>query len=149
MDFLIEWIKLYIKNKDVMLKNLKSIEVVRNEVRVKYKDKEHLFIIEPFIGELDFFIDILRGMSDSGISLVVLNSKENLKKIIEKWNILKEFKLANIFFVNPFSKTDKRWIIYPYTHSRISEEESLELGLNTMFETVEPVTEESVKKRVK
>ena len=148
-DFLAEWIELYVKNKNVMLKNLESIEVVRNEVRVKYKDKEHLFIIEPVITEFGFFIDKLKEAPDSYISLVIFNSKENLKKIIEKWGILKKFKFFSVFFVNPFSQTDKKWIIYPYTHSKISDDESLELGLKTMSETVEPVTEEGVKKKIK
>lgn len=148
-DFLVDWVILYIKNRDIILKNLEFIEKLNSEIKVKYKDKEQVFIIRPFITDLNLIIDRLKEAPHAYISLATFNSEDNFKKILEKWNFIKGFKFFSILFVNPFSQTDKKWIVYPYTHQRICDEDSLELGLRTMFESVEPITEGIVKAKIK
>ncbi|NQV08319.1 hypothetical protein HQ529_00540 [Candidatus Woesearchaeota archaeon] len=148
-SFLLEWMETYIKNRDVMLRNLKTIDKKANELNVKYKDKEQTFIVETFLDDFKHIIERLKEFPNSNISLVVFNSVDNLKKIVEKWDLIKEFKFFSVYFVNPFSSMDKKWIIYPHTHHRISDEDSFELGLSTMFEGVEPVTKEGMERKIK
>ena len=81
--------------------------------------------------------------------LVILNSKENLNVIIGNWKRLIEFKNLCVYFVNPFSQLDKKWLVFPCTHNRICDENSLETGLKAMFEMVESITEEDAKARLK
>ena len=76
-------------------------------------------------------------------SLVVLNNKENLKKVIEDWSKLTKDPKFRIFFVNPC--VNKRWIIYPYTHNRITEKSALKPGLNALFESVESINEKEAR----
>ena len=50
---------------------------------------------------------------------------------------LSSLPMLSIYFVNPNSSTEKKWIIYPFTHSKITEHSALKLGLMTLFESVE------------
>ena len=57
-----------------------------------------------------------------------------------------KIKYLVVYFVNPFSKIEKKWIIYPSTHNRISDEASLKPGLRAMFDTVEAISKKEVEK---
>lgn len=142
-NYLIEWIIVYIKNRDIITKNLENIERINISVKVRYRDKEQTFIVYPFLTD---FEEIIGRINNGNIALVTLNSKENLAKIVENWDKIKDFQYFSIYFVNPFSETDTKWIIHPYTHHKICDEDSLEIGLKSMFEAVEPVTEQTLKK---
>lgn len=148
-DLLVEWTINYAKNRDVIDKNIETIEKDREgyDLFVKRKDREQLFIITPFIKDINEVIGKLSP--DKHISLVVFNSNGNFEVIARNWSKFIELKNFNIYFVNPFSQSDKKWIIYPYTHARISDSNSLERGLKSMFEMVEPITEEQLKTRLK
>ena len=63
---------------------------------------------------------------------------------MKSWKRLIDFKFLNIIFVNPFSGFDKKWIVFPYTHHRVCDESSLELGLKSMFDMVEPIEEKEL-----
>ena len=77
-------------------------------------------------------------------SIVTLNSKENFGAMLKNWNKLIDFKFLNIIFINPFSETDKKWIVFPCTHNKICDESSLESGLKSIFETVEIIDEQEL-----
>ena len=67
----------------------------------------------------------------------------------ERWKKLSQLPKLNIYLVNPLSEPDKKWIIAPYVHNRICDNQSLKLGLKAMFETVEPLTEDKIKSLIK
>ena len=146
-DILAEWAVNYIKNKDIIERKIENIEKNSEgyDIFVKRKDKEQYFIIMPFINDIS---EIMGKLSpDKSISLVVFNSHENFEMIVKNWGKFADLKNFNIYFVNPFSHLDKKWIVYPYTHARISDNSSLERGLRAMFEMVEPITEEQLRTR--
>jgi hypothetical protein len=62
---------------------------------------------------------------------------------LKNWSKLITIPKLSVYFVNPFSETDKRWIIFPYTHHQISEQESLSNGLRSLFESVDPIDEKT------
>ena len=68
---------------------------------------------------------------------ICLNSSENFSFLTKNWDKFTDLKKLAVYFVNPFSKTEKKWIIHPYTHSKITEKSSLKQGLKSMFDTVE------------
>jgi len=78
--------------------------------------------------------------------LIVFNTKENFDIIIENWDKLIKFNFLTIYFVNPFSSLDKKWIINPSVHHKICDESSLKLGLKSMFESVDVITEKEIDK---
>jgi len=55
----------------------------------------------------------------------------------------------SFYFINPFSKLDEKWIIFPHTHHRICDPDSLQTGLRTMSEMVDEITEDQLKERLR
>ena len=140
-SFLVEWTIKFVKNKDIVAKKIEQIENGKDgfDLHVKYKDREQYFIIVSKIADID---SIIQKINDKAhYSLVTLNSKENFEVVLKNWNKLIYFKFLSIMFINPFSETDKKWTVFPHTHHKICDEPSLENGLKTMFEMVEPIEE--------
>ena len=141
LSILKEWIVEYVKNKDIFAKSIKNIKKSNDKITVEYTDKIHTFIIIPFIKDINSIILKLEQHKEF-ISLVTFNSKENLNIIIQNWNQLLKNPKFSIYFVNPFSELEKKWIIHPYTHSKISSPASLKKGLLALFSTVEEIKKE-------
>ena len=146
--FLLEWTISFIKNKDIVAKKIEKIENGKDgfDLYVKYKDREQYFIIVPNIADINSIVQ--RINNNSHFSIVTLNSKENFAIILKNWSKLIHFKFLNIIFINPFSELDKKWIIFPYTHHRISDESSLKNGLKAMFDMVEPIEEQQLAAKI-
>jgi len=148
-SFLQEWIINFIKSRDAVFRKLVSIEENKENfnVFVKYKDKDQIIIIEPIIEDLNKIIDKIP--EDKHYGLVVFNTKNNFNSIIENWNKLIKITHLCIYFVNPDSTLDKKWIIFPHTHNRICDESSLKTGLKSMFDMVDPITEKEIEAKFK
>ena len=148
-SFLVDWMVDFLKNKDMILKKMESIEKNKEgfDIYVKYNDKEQFFMVMPVLENADELLGRLDENRHFG--LVVLNTMENFNFLVKNWNGFARFKSLCIYFVNPFSKLDKKWVIYPYTHNNYCERNSLERGLKAMFDMVEPLTESSIKDRFK
>lgn len=143
-SFLVEWTVNFIKNKDIISKKIQNIENGRNgfDLHVKYMDREQYFIIAPSISDID---SIMQKIDNSAhYTIVTLNSKENFHVMLKNWPKLVNFKFLSIIFVNPFSELDKKWVIFPYTHHMVCDESSLENGLKSMFDMVEPIEEKQL-----
>jgi hypothetical protein len=143
-SFLVDWTVNFVKHKDVLTKKIEKIEKNKDgfDLYVKYKDREQYFIILPEITDIDAIIQKISNQKY--FSIVTLNSKSNFEIILKSWSKLVSFKFLNIIFTNPFSELDKKWIIFPHTHHRIADEDSLETGLKSMFGMVEPIEEQQL-----
>jgi hypothetical protein len=132
-----EWILNYIKNRDILLKSITSIEENKKQWDIVVKKKEGIkyFLVKPIIKDIS---EIVEKLNDEDITIVVLNTKANLDIVIENWSKLKECRKLCIIFANPDSELEKRWIIFPHTHERVTEKASLTRGLKSLFQTVEP-----------
>ena len=143
VDALKEWITEYIRHKDIFLKSIKEIKQDEKGIgiAVYYKNKKQLIIVEPILSSMEPIIEKIKKSEDEyeSLILVVFNTKSNLNKIIEYWNKLALISKLNIYFVNPDSETDKRWIISPYTHSMVTNPSSLKTGLMSLFSIVDEV----------
>ncbi|MAG91518.1 hypothetical protein CMO83_02480 [Candidatus Woesearchaeota archaeon] len=147
-SFLLEWTISFIKNKDIISKRIEKIERGKYgfDLYVKYKDREHYFIIAPKIVDIG---PIIQKINDkSYFSLVTLNSRENFDVILKNWKRFIDFKFFSIIFTNPFSELDKKWVVFPHTHHKISDESALENGLKSMFQTVEPIGEQQLAAKI-
>ena len=135
MEDLKEWAKIYVKHKDIIKKEIVSINNTASGFNVKYKNRDCEFLIVPELKEGD-----IKGLSDDkNRVLVLLNSKKNLDFIIKKWNNLKILKNLAIYFANPASSSDKIWILRPFVHHSICDDSSLATGLKSIFKSVEEV----------
>ena len=147
-SYLVEWVIDFARNKDLISKKIESIETNKDgfDLHIKYKDREQYFIIIPNITDFDNIIQ--KFNNNSYFSIVTLNSKNNLDVVIKNWNRLVQFKFLNIIFVNPLSELDKKWIVFPYTHQKVCDGSSLENGLKSMFEMVEPIEEAQLNAKI-
>ena len=67
--------------------------------------------------------------------------KIDLNRIIHKF--------LNIYFVNPFSSSDKIWTINLPIHDKVCDKAPLELGLRAMAEMVVPIRIEELNNKIK
>ena len=143
-SFLVEWTINFVKHKDMLTKKIEKIGKNKDgfDLYIKYKDMEQYFIITPNIDDMDSIIQKINN--EKHFSIVTLNSKSNFELILKNWNKLVHFKFLNIIFANPFSELDKKWIIFPHTHQKVCDENSLETGLKSMFQMVEPIEEQQL-----
>lgn len=144
--FLRDWIVRYLKNKDLLARKIISIVEFEAGLDVKRKDKEQKFLVYPELDEIEKILEKIKEIKH-GKAIVCFHTKQNFDILINNWkkfvDIGRDF---NVYFVNPFSKTEKVLILSPYTHELISDESSLKQGLKTMAENVEFTNEESIKK---
>lgn len=129
-----EWLILFIKHKDIFYKKIVNISEKGNIVVVEQKENTLYYAILPHINDIN---NLLEEYVDKQICIVTYNTKPNLNVIIKDWQKFSKLPMLSIYFVNPNSSTDKKWIISPFTHSKITESSSLKLGLQTLFESVE------------
>lgn len=144
VEFLKDWVINYVKSKDVFRKTIKDIKKDVSEIVVIHSHKEEVFYIDPFLEKLDEQLKKIK--KDSRPIFVCMNTRDNFKKLLDLWADLITFNHLGIIFLNPFSKTEKLWVIFPHTHDLIADEASLKTGLQTMFDQVEYVEKSEVER---
>ncbi len=145
--YLADWFARYTKNRDLLFKKIVNIREEENKVIVENKDgKTTYYYVEPFPQDI---VKLAEEIKEENKGIVLYNSKSNFDIMIKAWTKLVTIKNLSIYFVNPFSKQEKRWVINPHVHHKISDSESLELGLNSMFIMVDAITEKEVEELTK
>ncbi len=134
-EILKEWIVNYLKSRDAMTKQITAIKPDSENVDVFVEGslKNQYVIVQPELND----ISKLSLLKDKHVVLVTANTKQNMEFLITNWDALSKYAHLSIYFVNPNSSLDKRWIIYPATHDRITERRALRKGIESMFSTVE------------
>ncbi len=130
-----EWLKEYIKHRNLMKQDIISIDDKPPIITVQHKTKKHIYVIITDPNKLTDNLNLLK--ENTALSLIVPNQKEFLEAMIRDWDKLILSQLLSIFFVNPQALGEKKWIIYPQTHNSISDKASLKTGLVSLFEGVE------------
>ena len=148
-SFMAEWTENFLKNKDILTKKIVSIDRNKDgfDLFIKYKDREQYVFVIMELKNIDSIINKINN--NVHFTIVTLNSKENFEILLKSWKKLIDFKFLNIMLANPFSGLDKKWIVFPHTHHKICDESSLELGLKSMFETVEQIEEGQLIAKIK
>ena len=135
----------HIKNKDLIFRRIADIQQGEDMVLVQMNDNRTCgYLVEPFIQGMES----LTPLKDHECCfLICYNTKGNLDFLIKNWDKIIKFKRNFcIMFINPFSRGEKKWAIYPATHDLVSERPTLKLGLEVLFATVDAITEQEVLK---
>jgi len=127
----------YVKNKDLLVKQIEKIEQDKDgwDIVVTTKSGLKFYLVVP---KIEDFGKIVERIDSHNLTIVVFNTKENLDIVIENWSKIKDHEHLAIMFVNPNSELDKKWVVFPYTHHKVTEKASLKKGLKSLFQTVEP-----------
>ena len=152
-EFLVDWVEKYFNNRNLMLHSIEKIEKNKNNVDIYMtlnRGKLHLVLVEPYLTKVDSLLKKLLPFKTNKLSLFILNTKENFEIILANWDKLAKFdSLFNIYFMNPFSKLDKKWTIYPMTHNSMTDKKSLKPGLQSLAANVDWISKEEYEKIIK
>jgi len=132
---LIDWAENYFKSRDAYEKKIMDIKKNDNILEIQYKDKLLKIISSNNLSDIDI----------GNFIIITLNNRRNVDYLASNWKKFADFNLLKIYFINPLSTTEKKWIITPFIHDKVCDSSSLRQGLLSMFETVEPLTEEILK----
>jgi hypothetical protein len=145
-SFLVNWSIRYLENKDSIRREIVNIEKSKDDsdFAIKYKDKVKYCLIAPILDN-GIFSNI---KSENHYGIFTLNNPINIRFVVSNWKKLVDFKFLNIYFVNPFSSSDKVWIVSPYIHEKVCDNASLELGLRAMAEMIEIIGLEELNNKV-
>lgn len=137
-DHLKDWYILHLKHRDIFDKKIQNIEDKSDSVIVQYKNQSLTGYIKPFLENPQSIVEEIKSTKEQ-VHLVTYNNKQNLHAVLEVWDDLAECKNLKVIFANPDAEGDHKWIIVPYTHSKITPPSSLKSGLESLFQTVEQV----------
>ncbi len=146
--FLKDWYINHAKHKDLFARSIMDIKEVSNqEVHIQYRDRILRVFIFPLLKDAEIAVNSCS--KEENVSIITVNNQQNLGTLLNLWKLLIHYPKLNIFFVNTFSNTDKRWVIYPSTHQRIADQASLTTGLQSMYSMVEPIGIEEYSQKIK
>ncbi|MBW3012706.1 hypothetical protein KY325_00900 [Candidatus Woesearchaeota archaeon] len=136
-----DWTLNYLKNKDIMLKRISTIEDKGSYILVKNKDETHVIVIvkekldsvQPVLDDFKKYEALHKAQK---LTLILYNTKKNMELLLKSWDAFLEFPTLSIIFANP--AVNDKWIISPAVHHKIADKKSLKQGLISMFQNVEP-----------
>jgi hypothetical protein len=76
-------------------------------------------------------------LADRNVAVIVPNTQANLDAIVANWQEAAKHPKLQLIFVNPYSNTEKKWLLMPHVHERVSDRKTLKLGLQSLFSSVE------------
>lgn len=135
-----DWTLNYIKNRDLVHRRISNVEDKGDYFLVTHKDESHIvFLVHEKMDDLSEVVARIKQLEKehnaTKISLVIYNTKSNLELLLKHWKELVEIVNLTVVFANP--RIADKWIISPHVHDKIADAETLELGVRTMFESVE------------
>lgn len=119
-----QWLRAYLKSKDVVTKSIVAMEEGQDTLFVEYTSKKQLYIIHPRFEDKQHLLTQLSS-KEYPIILITRNTEYNLRRLIAWWDILSQYPQLSIYFVGDYDK----WVIVPFSHARIAEAGTLEKGL--------------------
>jgi len=144
VQYLVDWFSRYLRNRDIYFKKIKDIQQKGNQILVQEKERFVTYYVLGFGDDIQNLVASFKEGEYYG--LIFYNTEANFTQLVNHWPNLITHRHLIVYFVNPFSKLEKKWMVHPQTHDRISDTSSLKSGLRTMFEMVETTSLEEVKK---
>jgi len=132
---MLEWYVEYRKYRDLIFKRISNIELKElATISLKDGNKEIGTAFNSVVESINF---IKKHSTDEVISCIFENKKKSVKSLIENWDKFVKYKNLTLFFINQNSLTEKKWIIKPYIHNKITEKSALKTGIISMSSTVD------------
>ncbi|MFA5796646.1 MAG: hypothetical protein WC916_01250 [Candidatus Woesearchaeota archaeon] len=124
-----DWTIAYVKHKDSAFRKLVKTEEKKDRIEFHFRDKINThFIIDTLT---DALFSLIKDCEHK--TIVCPNIQENLHFLLKEWKRINAIKNLLFIFVN--LKNNDKWVINPHVHAMIADPASLEIGLQTMFDT--------------
>jgi hypothetical protein len=141
-----EWAIQFIRSRDAFFKKIAKIDDASIDFVVSYKDgRQQHYLILPSLREAQSALS--SHTHEQQFAIVTLNNASNRQALTELWRFLVQYKLLCIYFANPASQGEKKWVIMPHAHAKVCDDSSLAAGFNSLSELVEDISEEDVAAR--
>lgn len=149
--YLTTWMREFLRNKDLVFRRYQSIESSDTKITLTQKNGDiTVFFVKPCPQDLVADLQKCKQEATTAFGLVLANTQKNLTMLLENWDkILGIHPKLCLYFINPYSNRAKQWALHPNTHQMITEGKALKLGLQTLFDTVDEITEDELTKTIK
>lgn len=126
MNEYLEWAKHYFKSKDAFKKEIQDIEVTDSYLILKKEGSKELVQVVESMEELskEFLTKF------DSVWLICKDSSKLTQSICDSWDFLTAF--SNLKLLSIDLKSASKWIINPYSHSKIVEPNSLKKSLDIL-----------------
>ncbi len=136
-----KWALDFVKSRDAFFRKIAKIEDNSIDFTVSYKDgRQQPHFMLPHLADAPQVLS--SAAHDQPVAIVTLNNKANRQQLASMWKTAAQYKLLTIYFVNPFSSGEKKWVLMPHVHDKICDDVSLAAGFNSLSELVEDISEE-------
>lgn len=134
------WIIRHLKHRDVVHKKITAIEenVDGWTVVLRGEPEKHILVIPSFE---EGFIGAKEKMNSAHTIIATLNTKQNVDAVVTHWKDIVSNPTLHIYFINPYSLSEQKWVLCPASHDRIAERRALKRGLESLSTTVEEYQE--------
>ncbi|HLD87478.1 MAG TPA: hypothetical protein VJB12_05445 [Candidatus Nanoarchaeia archaeon] len=141
-----DWIFSFLKSRDAFFRKIATIDSKEDGIHIRYKDgKEQKAIALPDFSRAQ---EILRGVrEDQPFMIVALNNRKNREALASLWRFFASFKGLTLYFINPYSAQEKKWVIMPHVHNKVCDQSSLMQGFASLSELVDDISEEQLAAR--
>lgn len=131
---LLEWYAGFVKHKDIFAKKIEKIEQGKDCMLVHYKDQcEEAYPVPALENG-----NIPELKKEKRVTIITANTKKNLDLLVANWQKLARYPELTIYFVNPASTKEIKWVIRPNLHDKVADTDTLKSGLKSLFLTVDP-----------
>jgi hypothetical protein len=129
VENLFDWAKDYFKHRDIFEKKLNKINKEKDRLILNYKDRKDVaFISAVFEDELFEKLSDIKKYKKRFI--VCSYSQTNISFLIKNW---KKFLIENLILIFIDVRINKRVLINPYIHNKISDPDNLKAGILSLF----------------
>jgi hypothetical protein len=122
-----EWTHIFIKQRDLVKRELSDIKPEGNGFLLVRKDgtTARAVVAEELNAE---------ALQEKPVLITCLNTKKNVKVLALRWRDFSSSPELLVVFAN--SKTNEKWLLKPHLHARVADEKSLEAGLLSMHDAI-------------
>lgn len=125
-----EWAIHYIKQKDLVKKDLISYKEEEDKILCDYKEG----VKATYYCKENLELGKIKTVKDDEITyFVCICNEHNFKILTDNWDLFKTKK--NLIFIFLNLKLAEKWVIKPFVHAKIADPATLKQGLRTMYNT--------------
>jgi hypothetical protein len=128
-----EYIQHYVKAKDAFYKRLKGHDDRGDHILFEFTAESVPYYISDKLSDVD--VHKLKDIPKKFI--VCLNTLENVRYLIDNWQVYAQIQGLIIMFANP--NINEKWLINTALHAKVTEPQDIEQGLLTLFNNIPSV----------
>ncbi len=138
-----EWMLQFLKSRDAFFRKIAGMADEEGGIQVNYKDgKQQRVLIMPDLSHAS--ASLSGSKEDQHLIIATLSNRKNKDVLAAQWKSLVEYPFLTLYFINPYSTSEKKWVLMPHVHHKVCDDSHLMQGFLSLSEMVEDITEEQI-----